>query len=192
MSAVEIVADVLFAALAGFIGFLAARVGGEVVARIIVTGTAATSLRTKLRRCAPMLSGLDHRRTRLRVAMAQAEAHRRKMERDVEQRQSKIAELNRRDEELIRIIGHRRPGWRLFRAVMINRHVQTAHREARVHPQLDASWARAQHVDVWAPGIPEAKSFLDSRFPLSLGFVVVEIIEPQDNASLSDGDGAAA
>jgi len=49
---------------------------------------------------------------------------------------------------LIRFVGHHRPGHHHFKAVMVNRHVQTAVREGRAHGLLDGSWARPQHVDM--------------------------------------------
>jgi hypothetical protein len=193
MSPVEIVTDIMFAGLSGTVGFFAARLGGEAWSRMILTSAAATRARTKLRRCAPLLPAFEQRRARLRIALAQSEARRRSVERQIDQFQSKLEELQQRDDELIRIVGRKRPGCRLFKAVMVNRHVQAALREGRPHGLLDGSWARAQHVEIWAQNLPEAKASLDSRFPVSLGFILIEMIEPEEpSGAAADGKGAAA
>ena len=74
---------------------------------------------------------------------------------------------------------------------MINRHVQTAIREGRTHGLLDNSWARPQNVEIWASSLADAKGSLNARFPMSLGFVVIEMIEPED-APQQNAEGNAA
>ena len=193
MSPVEIVTDILFAGMAGMTGFFAARLGGEIWSRMILKSEAATRARVKLKRCAPLIPAFEQRRAKLRIALAQSEARRRAVERQIDQFQSKLDELQQRDDEMIRIVGRKRPGCRLFKAVMVNRHVQAAIREGRPHGLLDGSWARAQHVEIWAQNLPEAKASLDSRFPVSLGFTLIEMIEPEESSgAAAEGNGAAA
>ena len=87
--------------------------------------------------------------------------------------------LENRDDELIRFVGHHRPGHHHFKAVMVNRHVQTAIREGRTHGLLDSSWARPQqHRDLGKQSGGSQEQASTRRFPISLGFVVIEMIEP--------------
>jgi hypothetical protein len=191
MSPVDIFTDLLLAALAGAVGYGVARIAGEVWAKLILEGEAVASLRAKVKRCSVMVPALGQRRSRLRVSLLQAEARRRNIERQVDQLQRQIADLQSQDDDLIRIIGHRRPGSRLFKAVMVNKHVQTAMREGRPHGLLDNSWARPQDVEVWANGLPDAKFSLNSRFPASLGFVLIELRET-DESETAGQTGTAA
>jgi hypothetical protein len=73
---------------------------------------------------------------------------------------------------------------------MVNRHVQTAIREGRSHGLLDSSWGRPQHIDIWASNLAEAKASLNGRFPISLGFVVIEMTEPEESPSDAEGNAA--
>jgi hypothetical protein len=42
-------------------------------------------------------------------------------------------------------------------------------------------------VEIWATGVPEAKSSLNGRFPVSLGFVLIELIEPAESSPETGG-----
>jgi hypothetical protein len=74
--------------------------------------------------------------------------------------------------------------------LLVNRHVQTAVREGRSHGLLDSSWARPQHVEIWASGLPDVKASLNGRFPISLGFVVIEMTEPEEASPDTNGNAA--
>jgi len=150
----------------------------------------AAGLRAKLKRRAPLIPALGQRCARRRLALGQSEVRRRNVERRIDDLHRQLNALQNRDDELIRFVGHHRPGHHHFKAVMVNRHVQTAVREGRSHGLLDSSWARSQHVEIWASSLADAKGSLNNRFPISLGFVVIEMIEPEDAPPGTEGNAA--
>jgi hypothetical protein len=190
MSPVAIFTDLLIAGVAGALGYFGARLGGELWARLILDSKEAAGLRTKLKRRAPLIPAFGQRCARRRLALGQSEARRRNVERRIDDLHRQLDALQNRDDELIRFVGHHRPGNHHFKAVMVNRHVQTAIREGRTHGLLDNTWARPQNIDVWASSLTDAKTSLNGRFPISLGFVVIEIIEPEDAPSDTGGNAA--
>jgi hypothetical protein len=191
MSPVDIVTDLLIAGIAGTLGYFGARLGGELWARLILDSSEVKNLQAKLKRRAPLIPAFSQRCARLRLAVGQSEARRRNVERKIDDLHRQLKALESRDDEYIRFVGHPRPGHHHFKAVMINRHVQTAIREGRTHGLLDNSWTRPQNIDIWASSLAEAKSSLNARFPISLGFVVIEMIEPED-APQQNAEGNAA
>ena len=190
MSPVAIITDLLIAGIAGALGYFGARLGGELWARLILDSQAAVELRTKLKRHAPLIPALGQRCARRRLALGQSEARRRNAERRIDDLHRQLNALQNRDDELIRFVGHHRPGHHHFKAVMVNRHVQTAVREGRSHGLLDGSWARPQHIDIWASSLVDAKASLNGRFPISLGFVVIEMTEPDETPPGTEGNAA--
>ena len=146
---------------------------------LILGSQEATDLRGKLKRRMPLMQAFNQRCARRRLSLAQSESHCRSVERQIDDLHRQLDALQNRDDELIRIVGHRRPGHHLFKALLVNRHVQTAVREGRTHGLLDSSWARSQHVEIWASGLPDVKASLNGRFPMSMGFVVIETIQPR-------------
>ena len=49
---------------------------------------------------------------------------------------------------------------------------------------------RPQHIEIWASSLAEAKTSLNGRFPISLGFVVIEMTEPEEAPSGTEGTAA--
>ena len=192
MSPIDIFTDLMFASVAGVIGYGGSRLVGEIWAKLIVQSDEANALRAKLKRCSALVPGLIQRRGRLRSKLLQTEGRRRTLDRQVEQLRRQIADFQRQDDELIRVVGHRRPGSQAFKAVLINRHVQAALREGRPHGLLDSSWAKPQDVEIWASGLPEAKASLNGRFPVSLGFVLIEMHEMEQGPEKANVTGDAA
>jgi hypothetical protein len=190
MSPVAIITDLLISGVAGTLGYFGARLGGELWARLIMDSQEAAGLRAKLKRRAPLIPALGQRCARRRLALGQSEVRRRNIERRIDDLHRQLDALQNRDDELIRFVGHHRPGHHHFKAVMVNRHVQTAVREGRSHGLLDSSWARPQHIKIWASSLADAKGSLNSRFPISLGFVVIEMIEPEDAPPGTEGNAA--
>jgi hypothetical protein len=190
MSPIAIFTDLLIAGVAGALGYFGARLGGELWARLILDSQEAAGLRAKLKRRAPLILAFGQRCARRRLALGQSEARRRNVERRIDDLHRQFDALQRRDDELIRFVGHHRPGHHQFKAVMVNRHVQTAIREGRSHGLLDNSWARPQHIEIWASSLADAKAGLNGRFPISLGFVVIEMIEPEDTPPSAEGNAA--
>lgn len=191
MSPVDIMTDLLIAGIAGTLGYFGARLGGELWARIILDSKEAKDIQAKLKRRAPLIPAFSQRCARLRLALGQSEARRRNVERRIDDLHRQLDALESREDEYIRFVGHHRTGHHHFKAMMINRHVQTAIREGRTHGLLDNSWARPQNIEIWASSLADAKSSLNARFPMSLGFVVIEMIEPDDIAQ-EDAQGDAA
>lgn len=190
MSPVDIITDLLIAGITGTLGFFGARLGGELWAKLILNSEEAKMLHAKLKRRAPFIPAFSQRCARVRLALGQSEAKRRTIERRIDDLHRQLDALESRDDEYIRFVGHHRPGYHHFKAVMVNRHVQTAVREGRTHGLLDNSWARPQHVEIWASSLVEAKNSLNSRFPISLGFFVIEMIEPEEAPQDAAGDAA--
>jgi hypothetical protein len=190
MSPVAIITDLLIAGIAGTFGYFGARLGGELWARLILDSQQAIELRAKLKRRAPLIHAFGQRCARRRLALGQSEVRRRNVERRIDDLHRQLDDLENRDDELIRFVGHHRPGHHHFKAVMVNRHVQAAIREGRAHGLLDSSWGRPQHIEIWASNLAEAKTSLNARFPISLGFVVIEMIEPDDAPAGTEGNAA--
>jgi hypothetical protein len=190
MSPVAIFTDLLIAGVAGALGYFGARLGGELWARLILDSQEAAALRAKLKRRAPLIPAFSQRYARRRLALGQSEARRRNVERRIDDLHRQLDDLQNRDDELIRFVGRQRPGHHHFKAVMVNRHVQTAIREGRTHGLLDSGWARPQHIEIWASSLAEAKTGLNGRFPISLGLVVIEMTEPAEVPSGTEGNAA--
>ncbi|WP_044561974.1 hypothetical protein [Azospirillum sp. B4] len=103
----------------------------------------------------------------------------------------KVADLEARRDQLIRVLGEdeafsrpTRPP-RHFVALVINRHVQRAVLEQKDHIGFSRSWSRVQNVHAWAQNANDAKTLVESYYPHSLGFHILEIREPS-------GDGGPA
>ena len=190
MSPVAIITDLMIAGVAGTLGYFGARICGDIWAKLILDSQEAANLRGKLKRRMPLMQALNQRCARRRLALAQSESRRRNAERRIDDLHRQLDDLQSQDDELIRIVGHRRPGHHLFKALLVNRHVQTAVREGRSHGLLDSSWARPQHVEIWASGLPDVKASLNGRFPISLGFVVIEMTEPEEASPDTNGNAA--
>jgi hypothetical protein len=188
MSPVAIFTDLLIAGVAGSMGYFGARLAGELWARLILDSKDVAGLRAKLKRRAPLIPAFGQRCARRRLALGQSEARRRNVERRIDDLHRQLDALQNRDDELIRFVGRHRHGHHHFKAVMVNRHVQTAIREGRSHGLLDSSWGRPQHIDIWASNLAEAKASLNGRFPISLGFFVIEITEPDDVPPGTEGN----
>jgi hypothetical protein len=190
MSPVDIITDLIIAGITGTLGYFGARLGGELWAKLILDSQEAKTLHAKLKRRAPLITAFGQRCARVRIALGQSEAKRRNVERRIDDLHRQMDALENRDDEYIRFVGHPRPGHHHFKAVMVNRHVQTAVREGRIHGLLDNGWARPQQIEIWASSLMEAKNSLNIRFPISLGFVVIEMIEPDDVAQGAEGNAA--
>ncbi|MDE1147318.1 MAG: hypothetical protein PW843_11970 [Azospirillaceae bacterium] len=107
----------------------------------------------------------------------------------------KVADLESKRDQLIRVLGEEdaflRPGRpaRHFVAAVINRHVQRSVLEQKDVIGLSRGWARVQNVHAWAPNANDAKTLVESYYPHSMGFHILEIREPSQDGHHED-DGA--
>ncbi len=181
MTPMEILIDILVSGAAGLSGYGVTRAGGHIWAKRIQLNSEAAALRRRLKRCTALVPRFTQRHVLLRSQLQKAEAQRREIERRLASLRRQTADAADREDELIRLVGRRRPGYRLFKAILTNRHVQGSLREGRPHPLLDGNWARPQNVEIWAGTIQEAKTLLSGRFSTSLGFVVLDLREAGDD-----------
>ncbi|MEA1676913.1 hypothetical protein [Nitrospirillum sp. BR 11163] len=107
----------------------------------------------------------------------------------------RVADLEAKRDQLIRVLGEEdaftRPGRpaRHFVAAVINRHVQRAVMEQKEVMGLSRSWARTQNVHAWAPNASDAKTLVESYYPHSMGFHIIEIREPSQDSPGDHGPG---
>lgn len=101
--------------------------------------------------------------------------------------EKELVDARREADSPIRVIGKEGSTPVRFRAWTINRQVQAAIGEGKVHPTLDSDWATPQIVEVWAENLNDARKELQRIYPPPLGFTILNVkLESGEDAPLEE------
>ncbi|HYC03617.1 MAG TPA: hypothetical protein VED40_10010 [Azospirillaceae bacterium] len=164
----------------------------------VVKGDAADRLDARFSALNALSRKFQDRRTKLLPRMAKLDAELKSARRRNYMVVKRLADIEDTRDTLVRVLGEedaflraeRVP--RKFMAAVINRLVQRAVLEQKEVPGLSKAWSRTQYVYAWALTIGDAKALIESYYPSSNGFHIVEIREPDEDglAGFGDMDGA--
>jgi hypothetical protein len=156
----------------GIAAWLLVRLGIEGAVRNIQSAPQYHRALKTIKRDAGLLHRFQERRLQLMADMGKAEAQRRDLANRKRDLEREVATLRQDDGRLVRLVGERTARSKLYRAELVNRHVQRAVREQRRHPFLHPSWVTTQEVEIWAADIEMAQEMVARHYPGSAGFLV--------------------
>lgn len=140
-------------------------------------------LEERFRKLQRLRMGLDKRRNEVKPRIAELALTLKSGTRHQYLAMKKQLDLEDHHGMLVRTLGEeesRNPAKpaRKFVARVVNERVAAAIRGGEQHPNLSADWARAQVVEIYAPSLVEAQAMADKGYPSTLGFSVVNLVEP--------------
>jgi len=171
----------------GGLAYLAALGITHSIEQSVLKGEAAEKLDARFAALSSLARKLQDRRDKMVPRLARADAELKSNRRRNYMVAKRLSDIEDTRDTLVRVLGEEdaflrpeRPP-RKFVAAVINRHVQRALMEQKEVPGLSKSWSRTQFVYAWAPNIGDAKNLIESYYPVSNGFHIVEIREPDDD-----------
>ncbi|MGQ9368100.1 hypothetical protein [Azospirillum sp. ST 5-10] len=148
---------------------------------VVVVGTrrierrhGLVGIRDTLARRARLEQRLEARRGERTAALKAIDARTQDVLLRRQQLDRRLAEATRGGDPVFRLIGEEMVGHSRFHAEVINRYVGVG---ASSSVPVDPSWAQPQAVEVWAPGLQEARREVERRYPPSFGYKVVRLHE---------------
>lgn len=180
----DILAGLIIACLLFVLSYLVAMALGAAVEAQFRQREDAERLDERLRAALSLYRRLEDRCRQIMPQVARLDGSVRSMQRRTYMASKKVGDLAAKREQLIRELTEEgaftrsnRPA-RHYIGEVINRHVQRALLDHKVVSGLSTSWGRVQSVHVWATSLGAAKSLLDTYYPRSTGFHILEIREP--------------
>ncbi|MEI8394750.1 MAG: hypothetical protein WCF85_08455 [Rhodospirillaceae bacterium] len=171
--AIRFVESMLLTGFMSLLGFAIGRLVGVVVQHMVEHGVESETIRASIATRAKIERGLDARIRGLRAEMA-------KVDREIKEMVRKRIAFDQATKEqlaiadrIMRVVGDQVAGRTAFLGLVFNKYIAAGSGGNSV---VDAAWATAQEVEVWAPGIAEARIELEKRYPPSFGFTVSSLV----------------
>lgn len=170
-------AQALFLALAlSGMAFGIAKLVVVVGERLIEKRYGTVGARDMLVRRARLETALEARRLERSKEIKALDEETREVVRRRQQLDRQITDLVRGGERLVHLIGEEVKGRPCFHAEVLNKYVgATATPQQQQHAFVDAMWAQAQAMEVWAANVAEARHEIECRYPPSLGYKIIRL-----------------
>jgi hypothetical protein len=169
--AIRIVEAILLAMFLSVLGFMFGRMIGGIVQRSMEEGANLTNLRDIVTRRAKLERALESRVRTRRAELRQMENRIKELVRQRLDLEAQLREALAIKDLVVRVVGEEIIGRPRYSALVFNKYVASGAISGS-HALIDSSWGIPQAIDVWAPGMGEARAELEKRYPPSFGYVV--------------------
>lgn len=182
--------SILVGCLLGLAGWLFAFFVGKLAEVSIDGRDDLRQAQERIPRLAQMETRFELRRAELQAGIAKATAEVSTLRRQRYMLERELAEAQRETEAPIRIVGREGATPFRFRAWVVNRQVQAAQMEGKLHPSLDIEWATPQVIEAWAENLNDARREIQRLYPLPLGFSILtmRLERPDDEVDVDADD----